>query len=242
MPFPLRSVSRFVMLVVLGGSGLGCDALRPGESESGRLPKTSPGEPNAKPPSQTAKKSAPPLPSRPAPPGPAAANMDKARVADRGSADPSTGDTAEPAQPPREEGDAPEPKRPKTLAEIYIGEHPLGVNRVTDGRRTGQAIIRQTAEGRFTIHGRVKKGPYELTLSGRVTPRSPLEFDLDGTIDGIPNKSYMGEEPTGRSTKGVFTFRATKGRNFWRLYEVNGRDCVCGDDCGNDFCYIDVGF
>jgi hypothetical protein len=41
-------------------------------------------------------------------------------------------------------------------------------------------------------------------------------------------------------TVGKFIFRVTKGRKFWRLYQVNGQDCVCDDNCGNDFCYVDI--
>jgi hypothetical protein len=54
--------------------------------------------------------------------------------------------------------------------------------------------------------------------------------------------AWAGEPPRERTTKGRFTFEATGRRRFWRLYQVDGRDCVCDDNCGNDFCYVDIEF
>jgi hypothetical protein len=73
-----------------------------------------------------------------------------------------------------------------------------------------------------------------------VLPASPERFVLEGRLAGVPDMRWAGEQPTARETRGRFTFEVKKGRSFWRMYQVNDRDCVCDDGCGNDFCYVDV--
>ena len=127
------------------------------------------------------------------------------------------------------------------FASHYIGKHKLGVNRVNDGKRNGKGQILREANA-LVLQASVKKGAYYLDISGIVEPVSKEEFVLDGQFSGIPDLSWRDLPPKKQSTKGRFTFRATKGRKFWRLYEVDGAECVCTDDCGNDFCYIDLSF
>ena len=123
----------------------------------------------------------------------------------------------------------------------YVGNHKLGVNRVNDGKRVGKARIFREANA-LVLKASVKKGEFSLKLSGTVKPVSKEEFVLDGVLTGVPDMSWRKVPPTQHTTKGKFTFRATKGRKFWRLYDVDGVNCVCDDDCGNEFCYIDLSF
>ena len=127
------------------------------------------------------------------------------------------------------------------MAKRYLGRHSLGVNRVTDGRRSGRATIK-AVNGRLQLSGRVRKGAHWLAIEGTVKPVSLREFRLVGSISGAPDLSWRNQAPTARKTTGTFVFRAKGGRKYWRMYEVNGRGCVCDDHCGNDFCYIDIGF
>ncbi len=123
----------------------------------------------------------------------------------------------------------------------YSGRHKLGVNRVNSGKRTGKGrIFREVSV--LVLDASVKEGPYSLQISGIVTPISKTEFSLEGRISGTPNLNYKDIAPAPQTTEGTFLFKATKGRKFWRLYEVDGKECVCDDNCGNDFCYIDLGF
>ncbi len=128
----------------------------------------------------------------------------------------------------------------------YVGRHSLGVNRVTQDRRTGRVTIKKIG-GKLHLKGYVRghgwnkgngKGRFWLKLSGEVKPVSRLKFHLAGTITGLP------DEPPERvrTTTGRFTFIAKFGRGYWRMYEVNGKECVCDQNCGNDFCYISIGF
>lgn len=133
----------------------------------------------------------------------------------------------------------PEP-RPK-LDKFYRGKHSFGVNRVNDGRRAGIARVEKQEESLW-LSAEMKKGPYSIALEGTVHPVNRREFILEGTLSGKPDLSFKQDTIDHKETKARFLFRATGKRQFWRLYEVNGVDCVCWDHCGNDFCYIDIGF
>jgi hypothetical protein len=132
-----------------------------------------------------------------------------------------------------------EPANVDAKGEIYSGVHKLGVNRVTDMARVGSARFSRKG-GVLQLQGRVARGAHWLELSGRVEPEGPTKFVLIGTIRGVPDMAWADEAPRERNTEGRFTFEIRKGRPYFRLYEVNGRECVCHDDCGNDFCYIDI--
>lgn len=121
----------------------------------------------------------------------------------------------------------------------YRGTHKLGVNRVTDMARVGTASFSHEG-GKLMLRGRVERGRHWLELSGEVEPRGEREFLLIGTVRGIPDMAWAGEALRERRTEGRFTFRVKHERPYFRLYEVNGRPCVCDDGCGNDFCYIDI--
>ncbi len=127
------------------------------------------------------------------------------------------------------------------FASHYLGTHKLGVNRVNNGKRRGKGRIFQEGNA-MVLKASVSEGPYRLEISGIVKPKSKQEFQLEGQFNGVPNLAWRGEVPAKHSTRGTFTFRATKGRKFWRLYEVDGLECVCNDKCGNEFCYIDLAF
>jgi hypothetical protein len=73
-----------------------------------------------------------------------------------------------------------------------------------------------------------------------VEPRSERAFELIGTIEGVPDMAWAGQPLRERRSEGRFRFEVRKGRPYFRLYEVNGRACVCQEECGNDFCYIDI--
>lgn len=137
----------------------------------------------------------------------------------------------------------PTPARPEPVLapppEIYAGVHKLGVNRVTDMARVGTVKFSKR-DGNLHLEGRVQRGPHWLSIRGNVEPDGPQQFTLNGTIQGVPDMAWNGETPRERVTEGRFTFRVSKNRPYWRLYEVNGKDCVCWDNCGNDFCYIDI--
>jgi hypothetical protein len=128
---------------------------------------------------------------------------------------------------------APDPAQP------YRGLHKLGVNRVTDMARTGTVSF-ENRDGTIQLQGRVARGPHWLALRGKVEPRGAQAFDLYGTLEGVPDMAWAGEPLRERRTEGRFRFEVRKGRPYFRLYEVNGRECVCQEQCGNDFCYIDI--
>ncbi|MEY4514493.1 MAG: hypothetical protein RLZZ450_6615 [Pseudomonadota bacterium] len=120
----------------------------------------------------------------------------------------------------------------------FVGVHQLGVNRVSDKRRAGSVTITKRDQGLY-LEGAARGEPYYLELAGTVTRVDERLLELDGELRGVPNMSWADEAPRARKTVGKFIFRVTKGRKFWRLYQVNGQDCVCDDNCGNDFCYVD---
>jgi hypothetical protein len=132
---------------------------------------------------------------------------------------------------------APAPEKPE---DVYSGTHKLGVNRVTDMARVGTARFTRR-DGALFLEGRVERGAHWLELRGKVEPEGPNKFAMTGTIRGVPDMTWADEAPRERTKEGRFMFEVRKGRPYFRLYEVNGRECVCNDDgCGNDFCYIDI--
>lgn len=131
------------------------------------------------------------------------------------------------------------PARGATKEQRYVGVHQLGVNRVGSKRRSGSVRVTQGERG-LQLEGAARSEPFYLELSGTITRIDERVLELDGELRGVPDKTWADEKPTKRATTGKFTFRVTKGRKFWRLYEVDGQGCVCDDGCGNDFCYIDI--
>lgn len=123
----------------------------------------------------------------------------------------------------------------------YVGKHKLGVNRVNDGKRTGAGEIFREANA-LVLTAEVENGKYRLAVNGIVKPVSKTEFVLEGMLRGVPNLEFAGKPAMEVTTEGSFTFRSTKGRKYWRLYDVDGEECVCGEGCGNEFCYIDLSF
>jgi hypothetical protein len=123
----------------------------------------------------------------------------------------------------------------------YVGTHRLRVNRIPGPEWTGTVTITRQG-GALRLEGGLRRGPHHLELLGTVEPVSARKFHLDGELRGVPDMSWADEPPRERSTKGRFTFEATGRRRYWRLYQVDGQECVCNDNCGNDFCYIDVEF
>jgi hypothetical protein len=105
--------------------------------------------------------------------------------------------------------------------------------------RTGTVTFARR-DGALVAEGRVTRGPHWLSLRGRVEPRSERAFELIGTIEGVPDMAWAGQPLRERRSEGRFRFEVRKGRPYFRLYEVNGRACVCQEECGNDFCYIDI--
>ena len=133
------------------------------------------------------------------------------------------------------------PNRAPALEASYLGTHRLRVNRIP-GREWAGAVTITRQGGALRLEGGLRHGEHHLELSGTVDPESPRKFHLDGELRGVPDMAWAGEPPRERTTQGRFTFEATGRRRFWRLYQVDGRECVCNDDCGNDFCYIDIEF
>ncbi len=134
------------------------------------------------------------------------------------------------------------PERQPKLAKHYVGVKGFGVNRVNRAKRTGSVSITTADDGQLILSGSLKNGDFHIEIQGNVHPVSRREFILDGTFSGAPNLSFRNEPPSVRTTTGRFLFRATGKRRYWRMYEVNGADCVCGEGCGNEFCYIDISF
>ena len=130
---------------------------------------------------------------------------------------------------------------PAALEQGYLGTHRLRVNRIPGPEWTGVVTI--TKQGpTLSLSGGLRSGPHYLELSGTVLPVSSRKFLLDGELRGVPDMAWAGEPLRERYTKGRFTFEATGRRRYWRMYLVDGHDCVCGESCGNDFCYIDIEF
>jgi hypothetical protein len=140
-----------------------------------------------------------------------------------------------------ETGVAVAPGKATGLERSYVGTHRLRVNRIPGKEWSGTVTIAKQGAA-LQLNGSLRNGPHYLELSGTVEPVSPRKFHLDGEVRGIPDMAWANEPPRERTTKGRFTFEATGRRRYWRLYQVDGRDCVCGEGCGNDFCYIDVEF
>jgi hypothetical protein len=196
-----------------------------------------PSGPNAAPTPAPAKPVSPatPTPKTPAPAAPAAAQTagEPATPAAQIAAEPALKLAVEPKP-------APDPNvAGSAKVEIFSGTHKLGVNRVTDMARVGRATFSERG-GALHLNGRVVRGPHWLELSGRVDVISPKRFVLIGTLRGIPDMSWADEAPRERNTQGRFMFEVRHGRPYFRLYEIDGRECVCNDGCGNDFCYIDI--
>ncbi len=124
---------------------------------------------------------------------------------------------------------------------LLLGTHWLAVNRIGDSVRAGRVKVKREGE-RLVLDGSTRRGSFDLQIHGVVTPISAKEFDLQGTISGTPDMRWAGESRRRRETKARFRFRAKGARKYWRMYDVNGQDCVCHGGCGNDFCYIDIGF
>jgi hypothetical protein len=137
-----------------------------------------------------------------------------------------------------EDGKQPEPA---VLEQIYLGKHRLRVNRIPGPEWAGSVTISHQ-NGALMLTGGLASGPHHLELTGMVVPVSSRKFHLDGELRGVPDMAWAGEPLRDRLTQGRFTFEATGQRRYWRMYQVNGRDCVCGESCGNDFCYIDIEF
>jgi hypothetical protein len=131
------------------------------------------------------------------------------------------------------------PRGAPGLDATYVGTHRLRVNRIPGREWTGTVTITKEG-GALRLAGSLHHGQHFLELSGTVEPVSARKFHLDGELRGVPDMSWADEAPRERMTRGRFTFEATGKRRFWRLYQVDGQECVCNDNCGNDFCYIDV--
>ncbi len=129
----------------------------------------------------------------------------------------------------------------KSLEASYVGTHRLRVNRIPGREWTGTVTITKQ-DGALHLEGSLRHGAHHLEMSGTVEPESARKFHLDGELRGVPDMAWADEPPRERTTRGRFTFEATGRRRFWRLYQIDGRECVCNDGCGNDFCYIDVEF
>ncbi len=130
------------------------------------------------------------------------------------------------------------PPRDPGLDKYFVGVHSFAVNRVNGFRRTEEASITTQGE-KLLLSANVRRGQHYLELNGEVHPVSREEFYLVGKIKGVP-EAIRGSYPM-QEVEGVFTFRATKGRRFWRLYEIDGIEDVCNER-RNLFCYIDIGF
>lgn len=139
---------------------------------------------------------------------------------------------------PTEIPSTPSPAKDPIVA-LYSGTHKLGVNRVTDMARIGSVEFTQSG-GQIHLQGRVARGKHWLELSGSVEPRGTGKFVLTGVMRGVPDMAWAGEPLRERTTEGRFVFEVRQRRPYFRLYEVNGRPCVCNDGCGNDFCYVDI--
>lgn len=131
------------------------------------------------------------------------------------------------------------PAHGATREQRFVGVHSLGVNRVSDKRRSGSVTITQRDKSLY-LEGAARGEPYYLELAATVTRIDERVLELDGELRGLPDMRWADEAPRVRKTVGKFTFRVTKGRKYWRLYQVDGQDCVCDDNCGNDFCYVDI--
>ncbi len=243
-PLSTASASRFsVSLFLVAALGLGCDSslfLKPAPKQPPPLP-SEPVQPT------TQQAQAPSVPPQVAAP---AARHDAASAAEPEDPDAqhdarSSGEVrAEVAESAPQVDLAKEPQASKSaakdpLTEIYVGTHKLGVNRVTDMARVGTARFTRRGDS-IELTGRVARGTHWLELSGSVEPKGASKFVLTGELRGVPNMSWAGEAPFERVTQGRFVFEVRKGRPYFRLYEVNGRECVCNDHCGNDFCYVDI--
>lgn len=145
------------------------------------------------------------------------------------------------ADPPPTEAAPAEPEvHPTEFDDFYVGAYGFGVNRVNDGKRNATATIHKE-NGRLEIHASIEKGPHSLQLDGVVQPVHEKEFVVYGSLKGTPDLAFMDKAPTAQESSGEYRFWVKKGRKYWRLMQVDGKDCDCGEDCGNDWCYVDVG-
>jgi len=114
----------------------------------------------------------------------------------------------------------------------------LGVNRVDFDQLSGTVKVR-TRGGLPYLTGKVSEGASWFSIQGTVHRIDARSFDLIGSFEGLPND--FPENSIGPiRTEGRFRFEARMGRRYFRMYQVNGVDCVCDDNCGNEFCYIDI--
>lgn len=124
----------------------------------------------------------------------------------------------------------------QTLWNEYIGEHKIKLqwldNSASEKHPMGKVIIDQDYDlGILTIEGsQIKNGDEYVTIIGVIEPISSTEFIFTGTI--TTRVSYINNnEPCERI--GVYTFKKTKGRKFWRMQEMMNCD-------GSSTDYIDI--
>jgi hypothetical protein len=142
------------------------------------------------------------------------------------------------APPKKTNGGREPPSVPTSLRErVYLGSHLFKVNEV-DGAR-GRAKITADKNGGLRIAASVKASASNFaTLQGRLKIISAKKFTVTGTLVGRP--SFQNNRRFSEM-KGTFGFEVRKGRRFWRLYTVNGKQCPCNGPCNvNPFCYVDV--
>lgn len=107
------------------------------------------------------------------------------------------------------------------IAPIRVGEHRLSLQWI-DAASAGTAILARYTKGSgFTIQGRQILTGYankdSLSIKGMIYPLSDKELVFDGTIVSQTTMVNKGQ-PCVR--KGVFTFKATQGRKYWRLQQM----------------------
>lgn len=124
----------------------------------------------------------------------------------------------------------------QTLWNEYIGEHKIKLQwldkSATEKHPMGNVIIEQDYDlGMLTIDGSQIKNENEfVTIVGIIEPISSNEFIFTGTI--TTRVSYINNDEVCERI-GVFTFKKTKGRKFWRLQEMLNCD-------GSSTDYIDI--
>ncbi len=123
------------------------------------------------------------------------------------------------------------------IAPIRIGQHRLSLQWI-DAASIGSATIRPSVKGGgFPIQGRQVLSGYlnkdSLSIKGIIYPLSDKELVFDGTIVS-QTTMVNGGQPCIR--KGVFTFKSTQGRKYWRLQQM--QNC----EGGMVVDYIDIFF
>ena len=125
------------------------------------------------------------------------------------------------------------------LENFFLGRHHMRINRVkkyvpnwgAHFYKTGDAIY---LKGELIQDPHVKWDSSSFFIKGKVELINKRKFKFKGKIYGQPD---WPKNAKGCNSEDEYTFKITKGRNYWRAHERNGKVIK---PCATCFCYMDI--